>query len=103
VEAGSLPKQSIVLTVLGAPDAANQAAAVRQGAATAGIDVQLKVATDAQYGSLFRDSSSPKGCELIQTTNYERDPDPLVMYNDVGFPNVISNCNSYDNPAASKC
>jgi peptide/nickel transport system substrate-binding protein len=101
--AGAVAKLPIVLSVLGGDaDAANQAAVVQQSAAAVGLNVKLKVVTAAQYGALFSDPASRKGIDLVQTTNYDQDPDPLALYNDIALPNAISNFDSYDNPAIVK-
>ena len=101
--AGAVAKLPIVLSVMGGdPDAANQAAVVQQSAAAVGLNVKLKVVTAAQYGALFSDPASRKGIDLVQTTNYDQDPDPLALYNDIALPNAISNFDSYDNPAIVK-
>ncbi len=101
--AGAVAKKPIVLSVMGgSPDAANQAAVVQQSAASVGLNVKLKVVTAAQYGALFSDPASRKGIDLVQTTNYDQDPDPLALYNDIALPNAISNFDSYNDPAIVK-
>jgi peptide/nickel transport system substrate-binding protein len=101
--AGAVAKLPIVLSVIGGdPDAANQAAVVQQSAAAVGLNVKLKVVTAAEYGALFSDPASRKGIDLVQTLNYDQDPDPLALYDDIALPNAISNFDSYDNPAIVK-
>lgn len=101
--AGSVAKKPIVLAIQGgSPDAANEGQVVAQSAAAVGLTVQLKVVSDAQYGALFSDPASRKGFDLIQTTNYDQDPDALALYDDIALPNAISNFDSFNNPAIVK-
>ena len=83
-------------------DAADEADVVEQSAAAVGLNVQLRVVTDAQYGALFSDPAARKGFDLIESANYDGDPDPLALYTDIALPGAISNFDSYDNPAVVK-
>lgn len=101
--AGAVAKQPIVLAVQGSSnDAALEADVVEQSAAAVGLNVQLRVVTDAQYGALFSDPAARKGFDLIESENYDGDPDPLALYTDIALPDAISNFDSYDNPTVVK-
>jgi peptide/nickel transport system substrate-binding protein len=102
-EAGAVAKEPIVLAVQGGnPDAANEAEVVEQSADAVGLNFKLKVVTDAQYGALFSDAAARKGFDLIESSNYDGDPDALALYDDIALPGAISNFNAYDNPAVVK-
>lgn len=102
-EAGAVAKEPIVLAVQGgSTDAANEAEVVEQSADAVGLNFQLKVVTDAQYGALFSDPAARKGFDLIESSNYDGDPDALALYDDIALPNAISNFDSYDDPAVVK-
>jgi peptide/nickel transport system substrate-binding protein len=102
-KAGSVAKLPIVLAVQGSsPDAANEASVVQQSAAAIGLTVKLKIVSDAQYGALFSDPKARIGFDLLQTTNYDQDPDPMALLNDIALPGAISNFDSYNDPAVVK-
>jgi len=101
--AGPVAKKPIVLAVQGSSiDAADEADVVEQSAAAVGLNVQLRVVTDAQYGALFSDPAARKGFDLIESSNYDGDPDPLALYTDIALPGAISNFDSYNNPTVVK-
>jgi peptide/nickel transport system substrate-binding protein len=102
-EAGAVAKEPIVLAVQGgSTDAANEAEVVEQSADAIGLNFRLKVVTDAQYGALFSDPAARKGFDLIESSNYDGDPDALALYTDIALPDAISNFDSYDEPAVVK-
>jgi peptide/nickel transport system substrate-binding protein len=97
-QAGPAAKGPIVLAIQGGSQtAADEGAVIQQGAASVGLNVKLRTVSDAQYGALFSDPAARKGFDLIETTNYDQDPDPLALYADIALPNAVSNFNSYDN------
>lgn len=102
-EAGAVAKKPIVLAIQGSsPDAANEGQIIEQAADSVGLNLKLKVVSDAQYGALFSDPAARKGYDLIQTTNYDGDPDPLAMYTDIALPGAISNFDNFSVPSITK-
>lgn len=98
-QAGTIAKQPIVLAIpAGVQEIANVGQVVQQSAAAVGLKVQLKEVPLAQYGGLFSDPSTRKGDDLIFTINYDQNPDPLAIYDDIATPGGISNFNRYNNP-----
>jgi peptide/nickel transport system substrate-binding protein len=98
-QAGAVAKQPIVLAIpAGSQEVADVGQVVQQSAHAAGLNVRLKTVPLAQYGALFSDPSTRKGDDLIFTINYDQDPDPLAIYDDIAQPTGISNFNAYDNP-----
>ncbi|MHB1570888.1 MAG: ABC transporter substrate-binding protein [Solirubrobacteraceae bacterium] len=98
-QAGAVAKQPIVLAIpSGTQEVADVGQVVQQSAANVGLHVVLKTVPNAQYGALFSDPSTRKGDSLIFTINYDQDPDPLAIYDDIAQPTGISNFNHYDNP-----
>ena len=102
-EAGAVAKKPIVLAIQGSsPDAANEGQIIEQAADSVGLNLKLKVVSDAQYGALFSDPAARKGYDLIQTTNYDGDPDPLAVYTDIALPGAISNFDNFSVPSITK-
>ncbi|MFZ1992745.1 MAG: ABC transporter substrate-binding protein [Solirubrobacteraceae bacterium] len=98
-QAGAVAKQPIVLAIpAGSQEVADVGQVVQQSADAAGLNVHLKTVPLDQYGALFSDPSTRKGDDLIFTINYDQDPDPLAIYDDIAQPAGISNFNHYDNP-----
>ncbi len=97
-QAGAAAKQPIVLAIQGGSQtAADEGAVIQQSAQAIGLNLKLHTVPDAQYGALFSDPASRKGFDLIETTNYDQDPDPVALYDDIALPKAVSNFNSYDN------
>lgn len=68
----AVAKLPIVVSVIGGlPDEANWAVVVQQSLAAVGLNVKLKVVIGAEYGALFRNPTSRKGIDLVQTLNYD--------------------------------
>lgn len=102
-EAGSVAKEPIVYAIPGSStEIANVAAIIQQDANAVGLNFQIKVVPAQQYGALFSDASARKGYDLIFTGNYDNDPDPTAIYDDIALPNGLSNFNSYNNPTVAK-
>lgn len=98
-QAGAVAKQPIVLAIpAGTQEVADVGQVVQQSADAAGLNVHLKTVPLDQYGALFSDPSTRKGDDLIFTINYDQDPDPLAIYDDIAAPTGISNFNHYNNP-----
>ncbi len=98
-QAGATAKQPIVLAIpAGTQEVADVGQVVQQSANAAGLNVRLKTVPLDQYGALFSDPATRKGDDLIFTINYDQDPDPLAVYDDIAQPAGISNFNQYDNP-----
>jgi peptide/nickel transport system substrate-binding protein len=98
-QAGTIAKQPIVLAIpAGVQEIANVGQVVQQSAAAVGLNVKLTEVPLAQYGGLFSDPSTRKGDDLIFTINYDQNPDPLAIYDDIATPGGISNFNQYNNP-----
>ncbi len=99
----AVAKLPIVLSVIGGlSNEANRAAVVQQSLAAVGLNVKLKVVTGAEYGALFRNPTSRKGIDLVQTLNYDQHADPLALNNGIALPYAISNSGSYFGPAIEK-
>ncbi len=102
-QAGAAAKGQIVLAIpSGTQEVADIGAIVQQSAASVGLHVALHTVPNAQYGAVFSDPAARKGDDLIFTINYDQDPDPLAIYDDIALPFGISNFASYDNPAVVK-
>ncbi len=102
-QAGAVAKQPIVLAIpAGTQEVADVGQVVEQSAAAVGLNVRLKTVPLAQFGALFSDPSTRKGDDLIFTINYDQDPDPLSIYDDIAQPTGISNFNRYDNPKVAQ-
>lgn len=102
-EAGSVAKEPIVFAIPGSStEVADIGAIIQQNADAVGLNFQLKVVPAEQYGALFSDASARKGYDLIFTGNYDNDPDPTAIYDDIALPNGLSNFNSYDNSTVVK-
>ena len=102
-QAGAVAKQPIVLAIpAGTQEVADVGQVVEQSAAAVGLNVRLKTVPLAQFGALFSDPSTRKGDDLIFTINYDQDPDPLSIYDDIAQPTGISNFNRYDNPKVTQ-
>lgn len=98
-EAGSVAKEPIVFAIPGgSTETSDIGAVIQQGAQSVGLNLKLRVVPAQQYGPLFSDPSTRKGYDLIFTGNYDNDPDPTAIYDDIALPNALSNFNSYNNP-----
>jgi peptide/nickel transport system substrate-binding protein len=98
-QAGPAAKGPIVLAIpSGTQEVADVGQVVQQSAAAVGLHVALRTVPNDQYGALFSDPSARKGDDLIFTINYDQDPDPLAVYDDIALPYGVSNFNGYNNP-----
>jgi len=97
-QAGAVAKQPIVLAIPGSnQEVTDVGQIVQQSAARVGLNVKLNVVPADQYGAVFGDPKARAGDSLIFTINYDQDPDPLAVYNDIALPTGISNLSGYHN------
>jgi peptide/nickel transport system substrate-binding protein len=95
-QAGAAAKQPIVLAIPGSnQEVTDIGQIVQQSAAHVGLNVKLHVVPADQYGAVFGDPKARAGYSLIFTINYDQDPDPLALYDDIAQPNGESNYSGY--------
>lgn len=103
--AGAVAQKPIVLAIdAGFPTSVEEASVIKQTAAQAGLNVEIRALPIEQFGALFSDLDAGKkqGIDALLTLGYNQIADPLAIYEDIARPGGGSNFTGYDNPQVTK-